>query len=83
MLRERQSLTHKFSIGGHQGYITVGMYQDGSVGEIFLTDIGKEGSTLRGMMNSFATAISIALQTGSRSRRWCASSATCASSPRA
>ena len=64
MLRERQSLTHKFSIGGHQGYITVGMYQDGSVGEIFLTDIGKEGSTLRGMMNSFATAISIALQTG-------------------
>ena len=83
MLRERQSLTHKFSLGGHQGYITVGMYQDGSVGEIFLTDIGKEGSTLRGMMNSFATAISIALQTGSRSRRWCASSATCASSPRA
>ena len=83
MLRERQSLTHKFSIGGHEGYITVGMYQDGSVGEIFLTDIGKEGSTLRGMMNSFATAISIALQTGSRSRRWCASSATCASSPRA
>jgi ribonucleoside-diphosphate reductase alpha chain len=64
MPRERQSITHKFSIGGHEGYITAGMYPDGSVGEIFLTDIGKEGSTLRGMMNSFATAISIALQYG-------------------
>ena len=64
MPRERQSITHKFSIGGHEGYITAGMYDDGSVGEIFLTDIGKEGSTLRGMMNSFATAISIALQYG-------------------
>src|SRR5215213_6682151 len=64
MPRERQSLTHKFSIGGHEGYITAGMYEDGSVGEIFLTDIGKEGSTLRGMMNAFATSISIALQYG-------------------
>ena len=64
MPRERQSLTHKFSLGGHEGYITAGMYEDGTVGEIFLTDIGKEGSTLRGMMNSFATAISIALQYG-------------------
>ena len=64
MPRERQSITHKFSIGGHEGYITAGMYDDGSVGEIFLTDIGKEGSTLRGMMNSFATAISISLQYG-------------------
>jgi ribonucleoside-diphosphate reductase alpha chain len=64
MPRERQSITHKFSIGGHEGYITAGMYDDGSVGEIFLTDIGKEGSTLRGMMNSFATGISIALQYG-------------------
>jgi ribonucleoside-diphosphate reductase alpha chain len=64
MPRERQSITHKFSIGDHEGYITAGMYEDGSVGEIFLTDIGKEGSTLRGMMNSFATAISIALQYG-------------------
>jgi ribonucleoside-diphosphate reductase alpha chain len=61
---ERQSITHKFSIAGHEGYITAGMYEDGTVGEIFLTDIGKEGSTLRGMMNSFATAISIALQYG-------------------
>jgi ribonucleoside-diphosphate reductase alpha chain len=64
MPRERQSITHKFSIGGHEGYITAGMYEDGSVGEIFLTDVGKEGSTLRGMMNSFATAISLALQYG-------------------
>jgi len=64
MPRERQSITHKFSIGGHEGYITAGMYDDGTIGEIFLTDIGKEGSTLRGMMNSFATAISIALQYG-------------------
>jgi ribonucleoside-diphosphate reductase alpha chain len=64
MGRERRSITHKFSIAGHEGYITAGMYEDGSVGEIFLTDIGKEGSTLRGMMNAFATAISIALQYG-------------------
>jgi ribonucleoside-diphosphate reductase alpha chain len=64
MPRTRQSITHKFSIAGHEGYITAGTYEDGSVGEIFLTDIGKEGSTLRGMMNSFATAISIALQYG-------------------
>ncbi|MGO9898357.1 MAG: LAGLIDADG family homing endonuclease [Solirubrobacteraceae bacterium] len=64
MPRERKSITHKFSIGGHEGYITAGMYEDGTVGEIFLTDIGKEGSTLRGMMNAFATAISIALQYG-------------------
>ncbi len=64
MPRERKSLTHKFSLGGHEGYITAGMYDDGTVGEIFLTDIGKEGSTLRGMMNSFATAISISLQYG-------------------
>ncbi|HEY5188916.1 MAG TPA: vitamin B12-dependent ribonucleotide reductase, partial [Solirubrobacteraceae bacterium] len=64
MPRERESITHKFSIGGHEGYITAGKYEDGTIGEIFLTDIGKEGSTLRGMMNSFATAISISLQYG-------------------
>jgi len=64
MPRERESITHKFSIGGHEGYITAGKYEDGTVGEIFLTDIGKEGSTLRGMMNSYATAISISLQYG-------------------
>ena len=64
MPRERESITHKFSIAGHEGYITAGKYEDGTVGEIFLTDIGKEGSTLRGMMNAFATAISIGLQYG-------------------
>jgi ribonucleoside-diphosphate reductase alpha chain len=64
MPRERESITHKFSIAGHEGYITAGKYEDGSVGEIFLTDIGKEGSTLRGMMNAFATAVSIGLQYG-------------------
>ena len=64
MPRERESITHKFSIAGHEGYITAGKYEDGSVGEIFLTDIGKEGSTLAGMMNAFATAISIGLQYG-------------------
>jgi ribonucleoside-diphosphate reductase alpha chain len=64
MPRERQSLTHKFSVGGHEGYITAGEYDDGTLGEIFLTDIGKEGSTIKGMMNAFATAISIGLQYG-------------------
>ena len=51
-------------VAGHEGYITAGKYEDGSLGEIFLTDIGKDGSTLRGMMNAFATAISIGLQYG-------------------
>ncbi len=64
MPAERESLTHKFSIAGQEGYITAGKYEDGTVGEIFLTDIGKEGSTLRGMMNAFATAVSIGLQYG-------------------
>lgn len=61
---ERQSITHKFSVGGYEGYITAGMYPDGTLGEIFLTDIGKEGSTIRGMMNAWATSVSIALQYG-------------------
>jgi ribonucleoside-diphosphate reductase alpha chain len=64
MPRERESITHKFSVGGHEGYVTAGKYEDGSVGEIFLTDIGKEGSTMRGLMNAFATAISLGLQYG-------------------
>ncbi|TMK55483.1 MAG: vitamin B12-dependent ribonucleotide reductase [Actinobacteria bacterium] len=64
MPRERESITHKFSIGGHEGYITAGKYEDGTVGEIFLTDIGKEGSTMRGLLNAFATAISLGLQYG-------------------
>ncbi len=60
---ERNAITHKFSIGGHEGYITVGMYEDGTPGEIFLT-MSKEGSTISGLMDSFATAISLALQYG-------------------
>ena len=64
MPRERHSLTHKFSVGGHEGYITAGEYEDGSLGEVFLTDVGKEGSTIKGLMNAFATAISIGLQYG-------------------
>jgi ribonucleoside-diphosphate reductase alpha chain len=60
---ERQSITHKFSVAGHEGYITVGMYEDGAPGEIFLT-MSKEGSTISGLMDAFATAISLALQYG-------------------
>jgi ribonucleoside-diphosphate reductase alpha chain len=60
---ERRSITHKFSIGGHEGYITVGMYDDGQPGEIFLV-MAKEGSAISGLMDSFATAISLALQYG-------------------
>ena len=60
---ERQSITHKFSIGGHEGYITVGKYEDGSAGEIFIT-MAKEGSTISGLMDSFATMTSLALQHG-------------------
>jgi ribonucleoside-diphosphate reductase alpha chain len=60
---ERQSITHKFSIGGHEGYITVGMYEDGTPGEVFIS-MAKEGSTISGLMDSFATSISYALQYG-------------------
>ena len=60
---ERQALTHKFSIAGHEGYITVGMYEDGAPGEVFIT-MAKEGSTLSGLLDAFATAISLALQYG-------------------
>ena len=60
---ERNAITHKFSIGGHEGYITVGMYEDKQPGEIFLV-MAKEGSTISGLMDSFATAISLALQYG-------------------
>lgn len=60
---ERQAITHKFNIAGHEGYITVGLYDDGSPGEIFLV-MAKEGSTLSGVMDAFATSISLALQYG-------------------
>jgi ribonucleoside-diphosphate reductase alpha chain len=60
---ERASITHKFSIGGHEGYITVGLYDDGTPGELFIT-MAKEGSTISGLVDGFATAISFALQYG-------------------
>ena len=59
----RPSITHKFSIEGHEGYINVGMYDDGTPGEIFVT-MAKEGSTISGMMDAFATSISLTLQYG-------------------
>jgi len=60
---ERQSITHKFNVGGLEGYLTVGLYEDHTPGEIFLV-VAKEGSTLSGIMDAFATSISIALQYG-------------------
>jgi ribonucleoside-diphosphate reductase alpha chain len=60
---ERASVTHKFSIAGHEGYITVGLYPTGQPGELFIK-MAKEGSTISGLMDSFATSISIALQHG-------------------
>jgi ribonucleoside-diphosphate reductase alpha chain len=60
---ERQAITHKFSISGHEGYITVGMYEDGSPGEVFIV-MAKQGSTVSGLMDAFATSLSIALQYG-------------------
>ncbi|HEY4050152.1 MAG TPA: vitamin B12-dependent ribonucleotide reductase [Acidobacteriaceae bacterium] len=60
---ERASLTHKFSIAGHEGYITVGLYPNGQPGEIFIR-MAKEGSTVSGLMDSFATAVSLSLQHG-------------------
>ncbi|MBM3739936.1 MAG: vitamin B12-dependent ribonucleotide reductase [Acidobacteria bacterium] len=60
---ERQSITHKFSIAGHEGYITVGLFEDGTPGELFIS-MAKEGSTISGLMDSFATAISYGLQYG-------------------
>ncbi len=59
----RQSITHKFNVGGHEGYINVGLYPDGRPGELFLT-MAKEGSTVGGMMDAFGTAISLSLQYG-------------------
>ncbi|KKR25596.1 MAG: ribonucleoside-diphosphate reductase, ribonucleoside-diphosphate reductase alpha chain, partial [Candidatus Peregrinibacteria bacterium GW2011_GWE2_39_6] len=60
---ERRSLTHKFSIQGHEGYITVGLYEDGQPGEIFIK-MSKEGSTLSGIMDAFALSVSLNLQYG-------------------
>jgi ribonucleoside-diphosphate reductase alpha chain len=60
---ERRSLTHHFSVGGQEGYVTVGLYEDGLPGEVFIR-MAKEGSTVSGLMDSFATAVSLALQYG-------------------
>ncbi len=60
---ERMSITHKFNVGGHEGYITVGLYRDGSPGELFIT-MAKDGSTVSGLMDSFACAVSLSLQHG-------------------
>ena len=63
LANERNSITHKFSIGGHEGYLTVGKYEEGNPGEIFIK-MAKEGSTLSGIMDAFALSVSIALQYG-------------------
>jgi len=60
---ERAAITHKFSIAGHEGYLTVGVFEDGQPGELFCT-MSKEGSTISGLMDAFATSISLALQYG-------------------
>ena len=64
---ERASITHKFSIAGHEGYITVGLYPNQQPGEIFIR-MAKEGSTVSGLMDAFATSISLACSTECRSR---------------
>ncbi len=63
LLDERQAITHKFTVAGHEGYITAGLYEDGTPGEIFVT-MAKEGSVISGLMDSFSTSISLALQYG-------------------
>jgi len=60
---ERHSLTHHFSVGGQEGYVAIGLYEDGLPGEMFIR-MSKEGSTVSGLMDSFATAVSLALQYG-------------------
>jgi ribonucleoside-diphosphate reductase alpha chain len=62
--RERQSLTHKFEIAGHEGYVTVGFYDDGRPGEIFLWGFGKDGSFIQCMMGCWGKSMSNALQYG-------------------
>jgi len=67
---ERMSITHKFNVGGHEGYIIVGLYPDGQPGEIFIK-MAKEGSTVSGLMDSFALAVSISLQHGVPLKLFC------------
>lgn len=61
---EREALTHKFKVGSFEGYITAGKYEDGRLGEMFLTDVGKEGSFTQGLMSTWALTFSVALQHG-------------------
>jgi ribonucleoside-diphosphate reductase alpha chain len=67
---ERMSVTHKFNVGGHEGYIIVGLYTNGEPGEIFIK-MAKEGSTVSGLMDSFALAVSISLQHGVPLKLFC------------
>jgi hypothetical protein len=66
----RRSLTHKFTIGNHEGYLTIGLHEDGSPGELFLK-MSKEGSTISGMCQAFCRAFSLALQHGLSTRDAC------------
>src|SRR6202041_1817085 len=70
LAEERMSITHKFKVGDHEGYITVGLYPDGEPGELFIT-MAKEGSTVSGLVDSFALAVSIALQHGVPLKLFC------------
>src|SRR3989441_2329179 len=70
LLEERMSVTHKFKVGDHEGYLTVGLYPNGEPGEIFIT-MAKEGSTVSGLMDSFSCAVSIALQHGAPLKLLC------------
>ena len=67
--RDPRSITHKFNIAGHEGYLTVGLYEDGQPGELFIT-MAKEGSTIGGLMDSLGTAVSVARNMACRSRAW-------------
>ena len=72
----RSSLTHKFSINGHEGYLTVGLHPDGRPGEIFIK-MAKEGSTMSGMCQAFCPRSALRFSTDSRLRMRCSGSATC------
>ena len=65
----RTAITHKFDIAGHEGYLTVGLFEDGQPGELFIT-MAKEGSTIGGLMDSIGTLTSMALNTACRWKRW-------------
>ena len=68
--KERKSITHKFKVEGHKGYLTVGLFEDGTPGELFIK-MSKQGSTMSGMSDSFATMTSLALQWGVPIKQLC------------